>query len=94
MDGGLCGLGMANYLCFWYEPMTMLRKDLNMVYNHSFSAYFIIESPGNNTQFVNSVTNAITWTKGVDGILGFDLEMTRMSVDGLFLIARNGQYVD
>ena len=65
-----------------------------MVYNHSFSAYFIIESPGNNTQFVNNVTNAITWTKGVDGIFGFDLEMTRMSVDGLFLIARNGQYVD
>jgi hypothetical protein len=54
------------------------------------SAYFIIESPANNTQFVNNVTNPITWTKGVDdGIFGFDLEMTRMGVDGLFLIARN-----
>ena len=72
--------------------MTML---LNMVYNHSFAAYFIIETPGNGTQLVNNVTSAITWAKGVeDGIFGFDLEMTRMSVDGLYLIARNGQYVD
>ena len=74
--------------------VTML---LNMVYNHSssFAAYFIIESPGNGTQLVNNVTSAITWAKGVeDGIFGFDLEMTRMSVDGLYLIARNGQYVD
>jgi len=54
------------------------------------SAYFLIQSPGNTTQLVNNVANVITWTKGVDdGIFGFDLEMTRMSVDGLFLIARN-----
>lgn len=93
MDGGLYGFGMANYLCFWYESiMTML---LDMVCNHSFAGYFIIKSPGNGTQLVNNVTNVISWTKGVDdGIFGFDLEMTRMSVDGLFLIARNGQYVD
>jgi len=54
------------------------------------SAYFIIESPVNGTQLVNNVTSAISWTKGVDdGIFGFDLEMTRMSTDGLYLIARN-----
>jgi len=54
------------------------------------SAYFIIETPGNGTQLVNNVTNVITWSKGVqDGIFGFDLEMTRMSADGLYLIARN-----
>lgn len=59
-----------------------------------FAAYFVIQSPGNTTQLVNNVANVITWTKGVDdGIFGFDLEMTRMSVDGLFLIARNGEYV-
>jgi len=54
------------------------------------SAYFVIQNPGNGTQLVNNVANLITWAKGVDdGIFGFDLEMTRMSKDGLFLIARN-----
>jgi len=53
------------------------------------SAYFIIQNPGNGTQFVNNAANVITWTKGVDNIMGFDLEMTRMSKDGLSLIARN-----
>ena len=63
--------------------------------SHSFAAYFIIQNPANGTQLVNNVTNIITWTKGVDdGIFGFDLELTRMSVDGLYLIARNGQYID
>jgi len=54
------------------------------------SAYFVLLNPANGTQLVNNATNAITWTKGArDGIFGFDLEMTRMSKDGLFLIARN-----
>ena len=92
MDGGLCGLGVANYLCFWYEPtMTTL---LNTVYSHSFAAYFIIDNPANGTQLVNNVANLISWTKGVDLIEGFDLEMTRMADDGLYLIGKNGQYVD
>jgi hypothetical protein len=69
--------------------------EYGMFYNHSFAAYFIIESPVNGTQLVNNVSSAISWTKGVDdGIFGFDLEMTRMSTDGLYLIARNGQCVD
>ena len=69
-------------------------KTLSDTQNFSSAAYFIIQSPGNSSQFVNNVANVITWEKGAnDGILGFDLEMTRMSVDGLFLIARNGEYV-
>ena len=72
--------------------MTMFLKIVN---NHSFAAFFIVLNPANGTQMVNNATNAITWTKGAqDGIFGFDLEMTRMSKDGLFLIARNGEYVD
>ena len=71
--------------------MTML---LNTVYSHSFAAYFIIQNPGNGTQMVNNVSNPISWTKGVDKITGFDLEMARMGQDGLNLIARNGQYID
>ena len=89
-------MGMANYLCFWYvagqQQPIMTTLGFNKTF--SFAAYFIIQNPGNSTQLVNNVANVISWTKGAgDGIMGFDLEMTRMSVDGLFLIARNGEYV-
>lgn len=48
-----------------------------------------------NTQWVNNVSNLVSWTKGVgDGITGFDIEMTRLSEDGLTLIARNGEQVN
>jgi len=54
------------------------------------SAFFLVLNPANGTECPNNVPIGITWTKGAnDGIMGFDLEMTRMSVDGLFLIARN-----
>lgn len=54
------------------------------------SAYFIVEAPQFNTSWVNNASNLVSWVKGVDdGIFGFDLEMTRMSEDGLFLIAKN-----
>jgi len=39
---------------------------------------------------VNGATNLVTWEKGVlDGINGFDIEMARMSQDGLMKLARN-----
>ena len=65
-------------------------------YNHSFAAFFVVDNPGSNgTQYTNNAAYAITWQKGAnDNIFGFDLEMTRMSVNGLYLIARNGEYVD
>jgi len=54
------------------------------------SAYFVVEGPVSNTPWLNNATNVVSWAKGVkDGIAGFDLEMTRMSQDGLFLIAKN-----
>ncbi|TFK39640.1 hypothetical protein BDQ12DRAFT_682136 [Crucibulum laeve] len=54
------------------------------------SAYFMITEPHRETQWVNGATNAINWKKGVlDGIAGFDVELARMSVDGLTLVARN-----
>ena len=63
------------------------------IYQHSFAAYFIIEAPQPNLQWVNNASNLLSWVKGAeDGIYGFDLEMTRKSQDGLFLIARNGKH--
>jgi hypothetical protein len=95
MDVGLRGLGMANNVYFWYDLIIMTTL-LNMVYNYSFAAYFIIASPASNgTQYANNAAYSISWEKGAnDGIYGFDLEMTRMSKDGLYLIARNGAYID
>lgn len=52
--------------------------------------YFIISSPAAQSQWQNNVANLITWEKAVlDGIYGFDVEMARMSTDGLTLVARN-----
>jgi len=52
--------------------------------------YFIISSPAAQSQWQNNVANLITWEKGVlDDIYGFDVEMARMSTDGLTLVARN-----
>ncbi|CAA7262353.1 unnamed protein product [Cyclocybe aegerita] len=54
------------------------------------SAYFIINEPSANRQWTNNAANLVSWSKGVlDGIHGFDVEMARMSQDGLMLIARN-----
>ncbi|KAF8814376.1 hypothetical protein BYT27DRAFT_7156889 [Phlegmacium glaucopus] len=54
------------------------------------SAYFIVQEPQSNRQWVNNGQNLVTWTKGLkDGINGFDIEMARMSHDGLTLVAKN-----
>lgn len=72
--------------------MTIL---LNMVDNHSLAAIFLITYPQNGSVLQNNVGIAVTWWKGLeDDIFGFDLELTRMSQDGLYLAARNGQYVE
>ncbi|KDQ56128.1 hypothetical protein JAAARDRAFT_133074, partial [Jaapia argillacea MUCL 33604] len=55
-----------------------------------FEAYFEITSPTNGTQWVNGATNPVTWVKGVnDGIPSFDIELARLSTDGLIYIAKN-----
>lgn len=54
----------------------------------SASAYFVVTSPTTQTQWQNGKVNAVTWEKGVlDDINSFDLEMTRLSEDGLTYIA-------
>lgn len=54
------------------------------------SAYFVVSEPHRDSQWVNNQANLIQWQKGLlDGIGGFDVEMARLSTDGLLLIALN-----
>ncbi|KXN91598.1 hypothetical protein AN958_12716 [Leucoagaricus sp. SymC.cos] len=56
----------------------------------SVSAYFLIDEPQRDTQWVNNQPNLVQWQKGLlDGINGFDVEMARLSTDGLVFVARN-----
>jgi hypothetical protein len=55
--------------------------------------YFIINEPAAQREWVNNGVNLVSWSKGLlDGINGFDVEMARMSTDGLTLVARNGEF--
>ena len=50
----------------------------------------MVSSPTKNMQWVNGKTYMTTWSKGVnDGVVMLDLELARLSVDGLTLIAQN-----
>jgi len=54
------------------------------------SAYFMITEPTSSAVWANGAPNLISWTKGLlDGINTFDIEMTRLSQDGLTFIARD-----
>jgi hypothetical protein len=54
-------------------------------------AYFNIDDPHTGTQWIQGGNgNLVTWTKGLlDDINTFDVELARMSKDGLILAARN-----
>ncbi|KAJ7231457.1 hypothetical protein B0H12DRAFT_1077148 [Mycena haematopus] len=55
------------------------------------SAYFVATAPQLNDQWANGQTRLVAWTKGVnDGVTSFDIEMSRLSIDGLSLVAKNG----
>lgn len=52
--------------------------------------YFLIDEPSTSIQWGNNATNYITWT--IDAgkeISVFDVELGRLSTDGLYFIARN-----
>jgi len=56
----------------------------------SVHAYFIVNQPGSSTLWANGSPYPLQWTKGLnDGIGSFDLEIARLSQDGLYLIAQN-----
>lgn len=59
--------------------------------NRYFTAYFIVNEPAKGGQWVNGVANHVSWTKGLlDDVSSFDVEMSRMSVDGLIYVASYG----
>ncbi|KAF8830611.1 hypothetical protein HHX47_DHR2000801 [Lentinula edodes] len=53
-------------------------------------AYFIINEPDSSSQWSNGASNLISWTKGLeDGIDAFDVELARLTDDGLIFVARD-----
>jgi len=54
------------------------------------SAYFMISQPTVGSSWTNGEANFLSWTKGVlDDIDTFDIEMTRLSQDGLTFVAKD-----
>ncbi|EPQ50265.1 hypothetical protein GLOTRDRAFT_108667 [Gloeophyllum trabeum ATCC 11539] len=54
------------------------------------ASYFEITAPSNGTQWVNGQANPVTWKKGLlDGITSFDVELARLSQDGLLYAAKD-----
>ncbi|KAF8233992.1 hypothetical protein L208DRAFT_1394836 [Tricholoma matsutake] len=53
------------------------------------SAYFVITEPTLSSQWVEGGVHPVRWTKGVDAINSFDVELSRLSQDGLIFVARN-----
>ncbi|KAK0185733.1 hypothetical protein F5146DRAFT_1125088 [Armillaria mellea] len=53
-------------------------------------SYFMVKEPREGAQWSNSAVNVLSWEKGVwDGVTHFDIEMTRLSEDGITYIAYN-----
>ncbi|KAF8188724.1 hypothetical protein BJ912DRAFT_926333 [Pholiota molesta] len=54
------------------------------------ASYFVITEPQAQTQWVNGGSYLVSWSKGLlDDVYGFDVELTRLSNDGLTLVAMN-----
>lgn len=51
----------------------------------------MVNQPVTGVEWVNSQANLVSWTKGVDdGLDNFDLELARLSADGIIFVAQNG----
>lgn len=54
---------------------------------------FVITQPTAGTQWANGAANVVSWVKGVgDGVDAVDIEMSRLSQDGLTFVAQDGKY--
>lgn len=59
---------------------------------HACFVDFVITQPAAGTQWANGAANLVSWTKGVgDGVDGVDIEMSRLSQDGIIFVARDGE---
>ncbi|KAI0659490.1 hypothetical protein C8Q70DRAFT_915027 [Cubamyces menziesii] len=71
--------GLLSLLCAWYL--------VPLAYANS---YFVISQPAKGEQWVNGAVNPISWTKGLlDGVNSLDIELARLSQDGLIFVARD-----
>ena len=51
----------------------------------------MFHSPTTDTQWVNGLANPLSWSKGLlDGVNAVDIELARLSTDGLLKVALNG----
>ena len=51
----------------------------------------MFHSPTTDTQWVNGLANPLSWSKGLlDGVNSVDIELARLSTDGLLKVALNG----
>ncbi|KAI0772328.1 hypothetical protein BD413DRAFT_474321, partial [Trametes elegans] len=54
------------------------------------SAYFVIDQPAKGAKWANGEVNPVTWEKGLlDGVNIVDIELARLSTDGLIFVARD-----
>ncbi|KLO16642.1 hypothetical protein SCHPADRAFT_937674 [Schizopora paradoxa] len=54
------------------------------------STYFKVNTPSQSTAWINGQTNLLQWTKGLlDGVNAMDIELARLSADGVWMIAAN-----
>ncbi|KAI0083104.1 hypothetical protein BDY19DRAFT_910848 [Irpex rosettiformis] len=70
-------------------PTTLLFVLFAWVLPLAQANYFIVTAPTAGTQWANGAANLVTWTKGVgDGIFAVDIEMSRLSQDGITYVAK------
>ncbi|KAK0232738.1 hypothetical protein IW262DRAFT_1258871 [Armillaria fumosa] len=75
------------------RPALSPREKKNFTHGLFFEilpAYFVINEPQSSAQWSNDAVNVVTWEKGVlDDITHFDMELMRLSQDGVTYIAYN-----
>ncbi|KAG7450856.1 uncharacterized protein BT62DRAFT_540452 [Guyanagaster necrorhizus] len=73
-----------------FLPLRFLLLCLCITLVSSTHSYFVIKEPQASAQWSNGAVNVVTWEKGVqDDITHFDMELVRLSKDGVTYIAYN-----
>ncbi|EJU00623.1 hypothetical protein DACRYDRAFT_23037 [Dacryopinax primogenitus] len=74
-----CSLPLIPFVLF---PLTLAQN---------IPTYFLITSPTKGSVWTNNATNLVQWTAAVDELPNgiFDVELARLSTDGLLFVARN-----
>ncbi|KAI0799687.1 hypothetical protein BC629DRAFT_1497801 [Irpex lacteus] len=70
-------------------PMSLLVLLLAWGIPFVHANYFKVTAPSAGTQWANGAANLVSWTKGVgDGVDAVDVEMSRLSQDGITYVAK------